>query len=291
MTKEKKKIFIVLNHTLYFRNFLLNGCFKEIEKKYKCYYIVDSKINLKLVKKILGIEIYKKFRKKLIFSFDYTNQQRNLYQYYHSKKQYNKKNSFPNIKLYFHRLKSFKIFYEYDKPTLVLGIKRFILWIINLLKIFSFTLLNFKIFDRILEHYILTNSSLINFLKKQKPDLIIIPFNGSNISIFDVIVHYKNLREKKVFLITENWDNLYSRYMVSHPDYIGIWGVKMREQLRRQNFKGKSLILGAPRLKKYFNYRNHNFKKKFNFRYIVFFDNTVPKKKDNEASTFLLKLR
>ena len=47
MTEKKKKIFIVLNHTFYFRNFLLNGCFKEIEKKYKCYYIVHSKKNFR----------------------------------------------------------------------------------------------------------------------------------------------------------------------------------------------------------------------------------------------------
>tara|TARA_B100001057_G_scaffold501082_1_gene620336 strand:- start:4040 stop:5458 length:1419 start_codon:yes stop_codon:yes gene_type:complete len=282
MRKKKKKILIIFNETLYFRNFLLNGSFKDIERKYICNYIVDNKINLKIVKNILGTKIYKKFKKKLVYSFEYTNKQRNLYTYFFSKKQYNKKHIFPNIKLYFHRLKSFKIFYEYDKPTIILGIKRFILWIINLLKIFSFTFLDFKLFDRVITRYILAKSNLINFLKKYKPDLIIIPFSGSHISIFDVIEHYKKLGEKKVFLITENWDNLYSRYLINHPDYIGIWGDKMRVQLRKQNFNGKSLVLGAPRLKKYFDYRNQNLKKIFNFKYIVFFDNTVPKKIDNE---------
>ncbi len=283
MVGNKKKIFIILNHILYFRNFYLNGCFKEIEKKYNCYYIIDNKINLRLIKNILGTKIYKKFKKNLIFSFNYSNKQRDLYTYYFTKKQYSKQNSFSNIKLYFHRLKNFKIFYEYDERTLVLGVKRFVLWIINLLKILSFKLMNFKIFDSILENLILTNSNLTNFLKKHKPDLVIIPFNGSHISIFDVISHYKSLKEKKVFLITENWDNLYSRYMVNHPDYIGIWGEKMKDQLSKQNFKGKSLILGASRLEKYFKYRNQNLKRKFNFRYIVYFDNTVPKKKDNEV--------
>ena len=41
--------------------------------------------------------------------------------------------------------------------------------------------------------------------------------------------------------------------MVNHPDYIGIWGEKMKDQLSKQNFKGKSLILGAPRLENILN--------------------------------------
>ena len=110
MAGNKKKIFIILNNILYFWNFYLSGCFKEIEKKNNCYYIIDSKIDLRLIKKILGIKIYKEFKKKLIFSFNYSYKQRDLYTYYFTKKQYSKQNNFSNIKLYFHRLKSFKIF-------------------------------------------------------------------------------------------------------------------------------------------------------------------------------------
>ena len=267
----KKKIFIILNHSMYLSNFILTGAFKELEKNYNCEYILDNKIDNNSIKRVLG-KNFKNFKKKIIYKFDYSNKQRNLYNFLYSKIQFNNQKKFPNYKLTVKKYINFKIFYTYDQKNFVLGIKRFLLWLLKI----------FKIFDQILKNLISKNSNLVKFLEKKQPDLIIIPNNGSHISIFDTIRHYKILNQKKVFIISENWDNLYSRYMFHHPDYLSIWGKSMIKQLKKHNYKGKTLVLGAPRLTDYFKKREKKLKKLYNFKYVVFFDMPSPKKKDNE---------
>lgn len=277
----KKKIFIVINHDLYLSNFILSGAFRDLEKNYNCSYILDNKINNNNVKRILG-KNYTNFKKKIIYRYSYNRYQLSLYNFLFSKIQFNNRKRFPNYMLSFKRYIKFKIFYSYDQKNLVLGIKRFILWSIKIFKIASYAVFSHKIFDQILKNFISKNSNLVKFFKKKQPNLVIIPSNGSHISTFDLIRYYKNLKQKKTFIISENWDNLYSRYMFHHPNYLSVWGESSIKQLKKHNYKEETLILGAPRLTKYFENRNKNLKKLYNFKYAVFFDIAYPKKIDNE---------
>ena len=72
------------------------------------------------------------------------------------------------------------------------------------------------------------NNNLLNLYKNENPDMVIIPFNGNHISIFDTIRYFKKKRMKKVLMVSENWDNLFSRYMINHPDFISVGESKLK---------------------------------------------------------------
>ena len=65
----KKKIFIIINHLLYIKNFIYTGAFIELEKKYDCYYILEKNLKPKNIQNILGKKNYDVFKKKNNFKF------------------------------------------------------------------------------------------------------------------------------------------------------------------------------------------------------------------------------
>lgn len=278
---KKKNIIIVLNHSLYLKNYINTESFKYLEKKYNVYYILDSSIKNVELKRIINRELYKKFKKKIIFSFKYRNLGTKFFTFLFNRIQFRNRKKFKNISYTIDNQLKLKLFYNYDNKKFLTGLKRFLLWCIKFFKRILNYIFIHKIFDEIFKNFIKTNYSLINIYKKINPDLVIIPFNGNHISIFDTIRYFEKIKQKKVFLLAENWDNLFSRYMINHPSYIGVWGQQSKNILKVQNFKGKVYNLGAPRLEKYFKEKNKKYKNPYNFNYAVFFDNASPKKNDN----------
>ena len=281
----KKKIFIVLNHLLYIKNYVYTNAFEKLEKKYNCFYILDNNIKEKQIENIVGKKRSSSFKKKIIFRFKYNNFQKKIFTYLFEKIQYKHKNTFSNIKYqiyYYNNIKLNRLFYPYEKPNLVLGIKRILIWSIRKFKRFLHIIFFHKIFDDIIKSLILPNNNLLNLYKNENPDMVIIPFNGNHISIFDTIRYFKKKRMKKVLMVSENWDNLFSRYMINHPDFISVWGEQIKKPLKKQNYKGKIFTIGTPRLDEYFIKRNKKIKNPYNFNYAVFFDCANPVKQDND---------
>ena len=148
----KKKIFIVLNHLLYIKNYVYTNAFEKLEKKYNCFYILDNNIKEKQIENIVGKKRSSSFKKKIIFRFKYNNFQKKIFTYLFEKIQYKHKNTFSNIKYqiyYYNNIKLNRLFYPYEKPNLVLGIKRILIWSIRKFKRFLHIIFFHKIFDDI----------------------------------------------------------------------------------------------------------------------------------------------
>ena len=278
---KKKNIIIVLNYSLYLKSYINSDSFKHLEKKYNIYYVLDSSIKETEIKKIVKKPLYKKFKKKIILIFKYKKIETKFFSMLFNRVQFRNRNKIKNISYLVNRQLKFKLFYNYVNESFFTGVKRFLLWCIK----FSVRILNYifihEIFDEIFKKFIKTNQSLVNTYKKMNPDLVIIPFNGNHISIFDSIRYFKKINQKKIFLLSENWDNLFSRYMINHPSYISVWGQQSKNILKVHKFKGKAYNLGAPRLEPYFKEKNIKYKNPYNFNYAVYFDNASPRKNDN----------
>ncbi len=278
---KKKNIIIVLNYALYIKSYINSGAFKDIEKKYNCYYVLDNSIKDTQLKEIINNPLYKKFKKKVLLTFEYKKLETKFFSMLFNRVQLRNKNKIKNISHLIKGQLRFKLFYKYVNETIFTGFKRFIIWCIKASeRIINYIFIH-EIFDEILKKLIRTNQSLINIYKKINPDLVIIPFNGNHISIYDSIKYFKKQNKKNIFLLSENWDNLFSRYMISHPNYIGVWGQQSKEILKVHNYKGVAYNLGAPRLEPYFKEKNKKYKNPYNFKYAVYFDNASPKKIDN----------
>ncbi len=279
----KKKIFIILNHLLYIKHYIYTDAFKELENKYDCYYILENSLKDQEIKNILGINSYNNFKKKVILNFEYNKLQKKLFSFLFDKIQMRHRNNFSNIKYNTDNdIKLKKIFYAYENPSIILGIKRIILWQIKIFRRILIFLFFHKIFDRILNKLISVNKKLLDLFKNEKPHLVIIPFNGSHISIFDTIRYFNKIDQKRVLMVSENWDNLFSRYMVNQPDFMTVWGEQVKKPLKRQKFKGKVFTIGTPRLDSYFVNREKKVKSPFKFKYAVFFDRADPRFRENE---------
>ena len=277
----KKKIIIILNHSLYIKNYINTGSFKSLDKKYSVYYVLDSSINETQLKKIIHKQLYRKFKKKIILFFKYKKIETKFFSMLFNRVQLRNRNKFKNISINVKRQLVFKLFYNFVNDTFVTVIKRFLLWCIKFLSRILNHLFIHEIFDEIFKKFIKENQSLVAIYKKVNPDLVIIPFSGNHISIFDSIRYFKKINQKKIFLLSENWDNLFSRYMINHPSYIGVWGQQSKNILKVHKFKGNAYNLGAPRLQLYFKERYKKYKKPYNFNYAVYFDNASSKKNDN----------
>ena len=77
----KKKIFIVLNHLLYIKNYVYTNAFEKLEKKYNCFYILDNNIKEKQIENIVGKKRSSSFKKKIIFIYNYNNFQKKIFTY------------------------------------------------------------------------------------------------------------------------------------------------------------------------------------------------------------------
>ena len=277
----KKKIIIIINHHLYLNNYVNSGAFEKLETKYNCYYIIDNSISRHDIKRIIKKNKYKSFIKKIVLFYDYPKLDKKLFTFLFNRVQLRNRHKIKNIYYLVKNQLRFKLFYNYPGETLFVAFKRLIIWLIKYtLRILNLIFIN-NFFDNPIKNFIRPNLSLIRIFESINPDLIIIPFNGNHISIFDSIRYKKKIRKYEVFLLSENWDNIYSRYMINHPEHIGLWGAQSKKYLIKQNYRGKSHILGAPRLERYFQERNKKYKRPYSYEYAVFFDNASPRIKDN----------
>ena len=278
----KKKVIIIINYVLYLKNYINTGTFKEIEKKYNCYYLLDNSIKEVDIQTILKKSSYKPFKNKVLSFFEYSKLQKKIFTLLFNRVQLRNRNKFKNINYIVKDQLKLKLFYGYKNETFITAIKRFFLWSFKIFGRILNHIFIHEIFDEIMKKLIKTNKSLSNEFEKIKPDMVLIPFNGNNISMFDAMRYFNNKSQKKVFLLSENWDNLFSRYMINHPNHIGVWGEQTKKVLKLHNYRGRAYNLGAPRLEKYFKERNKKSKKLYKYNYAVFFDNASPRVLDNE---------
>ena len=115
-------------------------------------------------------------------------------------------------------------------------------------KFFSSDLIYYLISKRYLEKKFI-NKNLNLYIKKTKPDLLIMPFNGLEIETPQSI---NFCAQNKIisYFITDNWDNLSSKsILIKKPNYIGVWSQQAKQHaIKIQNFRYKNIyILGCHR--------------------------------------------
>lgn len=91
-------------------------------------------------------------------------------------------------------------------------------------------------------------------LKKIKPDLIVIPSQGTDGSAVDYI---KSARHSEIptLMIINGWDNLTSKGIIIYkPDFLGVWSLWHKRYAKEihQIPEEKVFLLGAPHFEKYF---------------------------------------
>lgn len=258
----KKKLLILINSDLYVRNYIKTNSFRELIKKYDCYFlgskndILDKnsfKTNIKK-KKFLG---YINYSKDEIFSF-----QKYLYNNFLINKNKSKTISYL-IKV----RNSLKLYQNNEKLLrfLIMFFLRFFSYLkknVNYiyLKVFKINIFNFS-----------NSSKLKKILENLNPDLIIFPMQDSHLLSYDVLKHSK----KKCLALIDNWDNLSSRGSYDlKPDFITVWGNQTKKHaIIYQKYNPKNIfVIGTPRFERYFLLRNKKIEKKFNFRYFLFLE-------------------
>ena len=288
---KKKKIFIIINYDIYLKNFIFNNSFKEIQEKYDCLYLFDENLKKNSFASIKSI-IKKIGKKKFLGFFNYPKKDQFLFRWLFNRQQWKNLDKFKNIRYFKDEYLRFKVFYPYekDKKTLYLGFKRLALQLIKLINYYFNIIFRFAFIDKVISNKINTNSTILKLIKKHNPKVILIPFSGSHLSIFDTIRISKKLKSFKTYLISENWDNLFSRYFLQdHPDYIGVWGNQSKKALKIHKFNDKnSFILGSARNQIFFDKRNKKDKKIYNFSYASYFDFALTDKSDLEKTLFTI---
>ena len=267
----KKKIFIFFESEIFINNFVNTNGIDLLFKKYNCFFLIDEKIKDKF--KYYFPNKYKERIKNKTFFYTYSNFERKIFSLIFFRNQIKNQHKSKNIKIAITN----NIFFNFERNDEISVYKK----IIKTLVVFKrfFILKSNEIFtnnfiDLILKKMIKKNIIIKNLIKYAKPDLLIIPYHGGHISIFDAIRCSKQTNTK-VLLLSENWDSVFSRAYVNFPDYISFWGEQSKKFFKdRYKNKTKLFSLGAPRLNSYFSFRKKTtFRKKFK---IIFYDRAIP---------------
>ena len=258
---RNKKIFIYIENKLFLNNLLNNNTFKYLEKEFQCYYILNHELKNKI--KSLSIIKQKKLLNKILHFYKYDNLSSKIYSLIFFRNQIRNKFKSKNTKLSLENRLYFKFKFEYEKSIFSI-IKRYILFIFNFLSKIINEILLFKFIDKILSKFIKQDKKLTSLISKYRPNLIIIPFQGTHISVYDTIRHCNAYNVSRVFLLSENWDSIFSRFLLNYPNFMSVWGEQAKRFFLTNHCNiTKVFDLGAPRLQAYFNFQKKiNNKKK-----------------------------
>jgi len=262
----KKKILIFISSDLFIRNYIYTKSFKEIEKKYNCFYLLSSNVTLKKEineKKILGTINYKINEIK---KFNYFNLKNFILNEQKSK----------SIKFAIKIILNLKIFYK--EQSIFINVTFFFLRIIaNLKKRIYVYYIKFlsklKDFNLINPGYEI-NKNLKTIIKNLNPNLIIVPTQGQQIDYYDILRLSKKENITTLALI-DNWDNMSIRpHQKIKANFYGVWGEQSKLHGKKiQNISLKKIfLLGTPRYSNYFIERKKIIKSLYPFKYILFLE-------------------
>ena len=256
---KKKKVLILINSHSVIRNYLNSDAFYYIKKKYDCYFLINSSLNLK--------------HKKKYFTYDLIESEENLFQKFFliqtflnydlskSTKFISKK--LLNIKTWYLEDNFLNNFFKFPKRLLA-----------KLFRYFIFFICSNNHTKHFIKNYGLNlpkNKTIKKIIKGIQPDLVIIPTQGQEKAYFDTIKICKENNIKSLSLV-DNWDNISSRFLPKPiSDYFAVWGKQTRLQgikIQKIN-RNKIFVIGTPRFEVYKKYKS---KKIFKFKYILFLE-------------------
>ena len=264
--KRKKKLLIVIPSDLYIRNYIKTGVFTDLENKYDCHYIANSKLTIR--DQLCSKEKFKGF-----YTIDKKSQE--IHQ------------AIFDTLMWKNRRKSTSFLFRSERVTIDFNrvingpksriILRFFKWLIyKPIAIIKRRLIDIDFFHVFyiskLKDAVKPNSTLNSIIKNGNYELVILPASGYAVEGIDIawICEENNLR--CLFLI-DNWDNLSSKtIMWKKPTYIGVWGQQAKEHAENiQDIEDYQIsLLGTPRFMSYFENRNRELSSHFKFNYILF---------------------
>ena len=126
-------------------------------------------------------------------------------------------------------------------------------YILRLLRITNYVVI-YSILGKDITYNKKINPKISEILQKIKPDLVLIPTQGHDISYFEFTVKCKEKGIKTCALV-DNWDNLSSRvHPDPKPDNFFVWGKQSKNfGIKYQYINSNKIhILGTPRYENYF---------------------------------------
>lgn len=216
----KKRILIIIDHDIIFRNFIFNNAFSEIEKNFDVNYLFPEKGN-----KRLSLDVQKYIKKNKIFRVPEFAQRKLLWRYLLFLDQCkfpknNEERALRKLRFISLGIKATLIFFILSLPILRQITKSLINIILN---INEYEALEF-------------------FLKKQKPNFVIHPTVLDGIYCNDLIIICKKLNIKTIFLMN-SWDNPSTKNTVlNNPDYLLVWGKQTKEHAHKYIKMKKNVI-------------------------------------------------
>jgi hypothetical protein len=196
---EKEKILIFISSDLYGRNFVSNGAFDEISKRYQVYYaLTKNKDFLKV-----DVSTFKNTKESNIYAFSYSYDRLMKFYYFTELDMVRLRN----------KCSTFEIKCDFQLPR-----RRRLFY-----KILSLPFIYPMIFYLFMK-YMGRHGQIDEILHEVKPDLVIIPTSLIDSVSTDVIISCKNTNIKTLMLIN-GWDNISSKGTIPMmPDYLGVWG-------------------------------------------------------------------
>lgn len=253
---QKKKIGIVISGESYVRNYLRTEIFNSLKESYDLTLILPKKLDfLRDDNKLEG------------FSFSYYDYPSFLHK---RARLANEISLFANIGICKDFAYRVKRKYNYSsnlrgaiepKTPLIVKIKIYIKK--NLLQILAI-----KLIKQFINKFITTQFAKYSPLQKifihSKLDFVICPSSAAGTEEFDVCAFASlSTPDTKTILIIDNWDNLSSKYVMSHlPSHVIVWGeqTRMHGMAIQKIPSHKITALGTPRFSLYS--KNNSFKNK-----------------------------
>jgi hypothetical protein len=222
----REKILIFISSDLYVRNFISNGAFDEISKRYQTYYALTKNEDFPRI----SVSVFKDRRDSDIYVFSYPYDR--LMKFYY----------FTELDMVRLRKKcsTFEI-----KCNLQLPPRRRLFF-----KIMSLPLI-YPIIFYLFMKYMGRHREIDEILQKVSPDLVIIPTSLIDSVSTDVVISCKNMNIKTLMLIN-GWDNISSKGTIPYmPDYLGVWGEQnIRDAVEIHNISREDVFaLGVPQFR------------------------------------------
>ncbi len=238
---KKKTILIIIDHDIIFRNFIFNNAFSEIEKKFDVNYLFPEEGN-----KRFSLDVTNYINKKKIFRVPELVKRKLLWRYllFLDQCKFPKNNEDRALrKLRF----------------ITLGVKASIIFFILSLPIFR------QISKTIIKIVLILNryKALEEFLKVQKPSIVIHPTVLDGLYCNDLTLICKKLKITTIFLMN-SWDNPSTKNTVlNNPDYLFVWGKQTKEHAQKFIKMNKNVIeFGANQFDGIKDFRINKIKKK-----------------------------